>query len=142
MRLGHMLLGFVSAALAVLFFHQAAITWMNGMGWIPNPAYRQTPIAPWGVPAVYNSMFWGGLWGALFGLLHGGRQRLPLLPAAVLFCITLPVFGAWVIVPAIKGTPFFAGGNTAAMARVIGIYAVWGVGLAMFWSVLGRLVRR
>lgn len=143
MKPSHLAFGFLCAALAVLFFHQATITYFNGMGWVPGPAYRQTPIAPWGVPVLWNQCFWGGMWGILFAILLPFRPaRLPFVLFAMLFCVTLPILGAWVLVPLIKGTPMFAGGNTTAMARQIGIYAVWGFGLAVFWRGLPLLFPR
>lgn len=139
-RPAQLALGFICAALAVVFFHQATITFYNGIGLIPNPAFRQTPIAPYGVPALWNSAFWGGMWGILFALLLPLKPaRFPLVLFAILFCITLPLLGAWVLVPYIKATPMFAGGNTNAMLRAVGIYAVWGFGLAVFWRGLPAL---
>lgn len=135
-----LMLGFVAAALAVVFFHQGAITFMNGLGWVPNPAMRQTPIAPYGVPAVWNSAFWGGVWGMVFALIEPRLRSIPLLVATVLFCATVPLLGAWVLVPLVKSTPMFAGGNTTAMVRQVGIYAIWGVGFAVFWAAIPALL--
>lgn len=136
--------GFLCAFLGVLFFHQATITFYHGLGWIPGPAFRQAPVAPWGVPALWNSCFWGGLWGILFAILAPRRPaNMPVWIFAILFCLALPlVVGAWVLVPLIKGTPMFANGNTTAMLRAVGIYAVWGFGLALFWRGLPALYNR
>lgn len=136
MRIGQAVLGFLAGALAVFFFHQAAVGWLHGMGWLPNPPFRQTPVPPWGVPAIYNAMFWGGVWGALFGLLAPLHARWGAPLAGLVFGATLPVLGVWLLVPAIKGTPFLSGGDAAAMARIVLIHAVWGVGLGVFWALL------
>ncbi len=137
-------LGFLSAFLGVLFFHQATISFYHGLGWIPGPGYRQVPIAPWSVPALWNSCFWGGMWGILFAILEPRRPAsIPLWLFAILFCLTLPlVLGAWLIVPLIKGLPLFANGNTTAMARSVGIYTMWALGLALFWRGIPALFRR
>jgi hypothetical protein len=139
-----LLLGFVAAFLGVLFFHQATIGFFHGMGWAPNPPFRQTPIPPFGVPQLWNQCFWGGLWGILFAWLVDKRPAaMPLVVFAVLFCLALPlVVGAWMVVPLIKGNPMFANGNVPAMWRSLGIYTVWGVGLALFWRGLPLLFKR
>jgi hypothetical protein len=138
--LPRLLLGFVAGALAVVFFHQGAITFMNGLGWVPNPGMRQTLIPPYGVPAVWNAAFWGGLWGVVFALIEPRFRSLPLVVAAILFCITLPLLTAWVIVPSIKGGAMFAGGNILALLRQVLVYAIWGLGLAVFWTSLPALL--
>ncbi len=144
MSANRFLLGFAAAFLGVLFFHQSTITFFHGMGWSPNPAFRQTPIPPFGVPQLWNACFWGGLWGILFAWLVDKRPAMMPLPVfAVLFCLALPlVLGAWVVVPLIKGNPMFANGNTVAMWRSLGIYTVWGLGLALFWRGLPLMFRR
>ncbi len=136
--------GFLCAFLGVLFFHQATIGFYHGMGWVPNPPFRQAPIPPLGVPQLWNACFWGGMWGILFAILEPKRPAsMPLWLFAVLFCLALPlVVGAWMIVPLIKGNPLFANGNTTAMIRSVGIYAVWGLGLALFWRGLPALFRK
>lgn len=136
--------GFLCAFLGVLFFHQGTITFFHGLGWVAGPAFRQTPVPPLGVPLVWNAAFWGGMWGILFAILEPRRPAaMPLWLFAILFCLLLPlVVGAWILVPLIKGTPLFANGNTAAMARAIGIYTMWGFGLALFWRGLPALFRR
>lgn len=136
--------GFLCAFLAVFFFHQAVIGFYHGMGWGPNPPFRQTPIPPLGVPQIWNACFWGGMWGILFALLEPKRPAfLPLWLFAVIFCLALPlVLGAWIVVPLIKGLPLFANGNTTAMLRSLAIYAVWGIGLAIFWRGLPAVFRK
>ncbi len=59
-------LGFVAGALAVLVFHQAMILALHLLGQIPNFPWSTRPVGPLGVPAIANSMFWGGLWGIVF----------------------------------------------------------------------------
>lgn len=144
MQPNRVLFGFVCAALSIFFFHQATISFYSGMGWIPAPGYRPTPIPPWGVPQLWNAVFWGGLWGLVFAVLEPRRPTaMPLWLFTVLFCLLLPlVVGAWIIVPLIKGLPLFAGGNTTAMTRSLGIYATWGFGLALFWRGLPALFRK
>lgn len=110
--------GFLRAALAVFFFHQAVIGFDHGMGWGPNPPFRPNPIPPFGVPQIWNACFWGGLF------------ALPL------------VVGAWIVVPLIKGGAFFANGNPTPMLRRVGIYGVSGLGLALFWRGLPALFRK
>ena len=144
MKPARLVFGFICAALAVLFFHQAVLTFYNGMGCTPNPAYRQTPIAPWGVPALWNSAFWGGMWGVLYAAIVDRRPAsMPLWLFTILYCLALPlVLGAWIIVPLIKGLPLFANGNTLAMIRAVGFYSAWGFGLALFWRGLPALFGR
>lgn len=62
------LLGFIAGALAVLMFHQPTIWGLTQLGLASGAVYQTTPNA-WGVPAIANQCFWGGLWGVLFVLL-------------------------------------------------------------------------
>ena len=59
----HLVLGFIAGALATLVFHQGMVLILNTAGIIPVQPYSMRPIPPFGVPALLNSMFWGGLWG-------------------------------------------------------------------------------
>jgi len=85
-----------------------------------------------------------GMRGIIFAILEPRRPAsMPLWVFTVIFCLALPlVVGAWMIVPLIKGTPMFANGNTTAMLRSLGIYGVWGLGLALFWRGLPALFRK
>lgn len=68
---------------------------------------------------------------------------MPLWLFTILFCLALPLMlGAWVIVPLIKGLPLFASCNMSAMARSVGIYSIWALGLALFWRGLPALFQR
>lgn len=62
------LLGFIAGALAVVMFHQPTIWGLAQLGLSSGAVYQMTPNA-WGVPAIANQCFWGGLWGVLFVLL-------------------------------------------------------------------------
>ncbi len=65
---GRMLLGFLSAILAVLVFQQASWALLHVAGLMP-PAFPTRTVPPYDLPQIANLCFWGGLWGAALGLL-------------------------------------------------------------------------
>jgi len=68
------LLGFLTAALSVLTFHQLMLGLLHilaipGLEIAATP-YRFTPVPPFGVPVLLNLCFWGGLYGLVFGIAY------------------------------------------------------------------------
>lgn len=104
--------GFVAGALAVAVFHQGMYLLLKQSG-VPLSG-RPWNFAPapqaFGMPTLFNQMFWGGAWGVLFA--HG-FERWPGDRAwlkGLLFGIVFPMLlGSWLLVAAIKGQPLFAG---------------------------------
>lgn len=134
--------GFLAGALAVLVFHQATILLLGLAGVIPaGNAWSLRPNA-WHVPALVNGMFWGGMWGCVYALV---RQRLPRpswLGGLVFGVLGPALIGVWLLLPLLRGGPLLAG--FMPLRLLIGgvIHAVFGLGLALFYDLIGRHVLR
>lgn len=133
------IVGFVAGALAVAVFHQLTILVLTLVGMIPGNAYSLKGVPPWGVPALLNSMFWGGLWGIVFAFIA------PKLPtgrnywlAGVAFGIMGPLLVNWFVVSPIKGQPMAGGLVPLRMLAGLLIGGFFGLGCAVFWRHLPR----
>lgn len=128
--------GFVAGALAVLVFHQGLIWLLGEAGLAPVPAYSFAATAPFGVPAVISTAFWGGLWGIawawLAGHLKGGR-----LGFAVLFGAIVTTLVAAAVVTPLKGGDPKIFMNPAILVFALAINGAWGFGTELFLR-LGR----
>ncbi len=136
-----LLLGFLAGALAVLVTHQGTVWLLHMGGWLPNPPYSLRPIPPFGVPAVLNSAFWGGLWGIALALLLRATGWPSLLTGLVFGALAASLV-AWTVVPAIKGLPLFARGDVSRLSRGPIINGAWGWGAAIFLGGMGVRLRR
>ena len=125
-----LMLGFAAGVLSVLVFHQGTVWLLNQMGVIPTGPYSLRPIPPFGVPQIVNQCFWGGLWGVLIAALLPRARGLELLFGAVFGAVALS-FVNWVVLPAIKGLPYFAGGVPARLAAGLLIGGAFGWGVAL-----------
>lgn len=126
------LLGFVAGFIAVLVCHQGMLAILAGIGVTPRTVFPYDSTAPFGVPQIWSSAFWGGLWGILFA---AAERFFPRGPA---YWITWMVAGAFVvagvsflIVSPIQGNPVAAGGDPAAIFTGLMVNAAWGLGTAV-----------
>ena len=128
------LLGFAAGVLSVLVVFQGALWLLNAAGLVPLRPYSLQPIPPFGVPQFANQAFWGGLWGILLAALLR-RSRVPDLLFGAAFGAVAVNLVLWIVVPAIKGTPFFMGGNPTLLAATVLLHAAfgWGVALILRW---------
>ena len=68
MRIAHRAgYGFAAGAVSVLVFHQGMWALLHALGLMP-PAFPTAPVAPFGVPRIYDMCFWGGSTGRPSGL--------------------------------------------------------------------------
>lgn len=135
----HLAFGFLAGVLAILVFHQGMIFILSQAGMIQGSAYATRPIPPWGVPAILNQMFWGGLWGLVYALVadRWPARGTPLL-AGLLFGLLGPQLVAWFVVSPIKGQPIAAGFDPMRMLTGALIQGAFGIGVALFYELLSR----
>lgn len=128
--------GFVAGALAVLVFHQTMILALHLMGFAPNFPWSLRSIAPFGVPALLNQMFWGSLWGVGFAAV---ASRIPVandLARGAIYGLLGPwLLGNGILVPLFKGGTYLWGLNPQNMWRGALIGAAFGLGIAVFMRV-------
>lgn len=134
-----MLLGFAAAALSVAVFHQTVIFALSQLTGAQSVAWSTEPVGQFGVPAIVNNAFWGGLWGALFACIW---QRVPgpSLPAkGAVFALLGPLLiGRWLVVPLIKSQPLFAGFDAVTMGSQVLIQIAFGAGLGWIYGLLAE----
>ncbi len=133
-------LGFVTAVVAVLVFHQAMWAALHVAGLMPPP-FPTDGIPPFGIPRIADLCFWGGVWGAAFGLI------LPWLPASMpmwLKGLCLGIAAALVglfVVPAIKGLPLADDWRPMVFVLSFLINGFWGIGVGLILPLLLRPAR-
>jgi len=128
-------LGFLTAALAVLTFHQAMWGALYLAGMMPLAPYPMRPVPPWGVPLIASLCFWGGLYGAAFGLLAPRLPRAPLWLLGLGLGVLAALVG-WFVVAPIKGQPLAGGFVPARMLVSLLINGCWGVGVGVIMPFL------
>jgi hypothetical protein len=132
------LTAFVSGALAVLIFHQAAIAMLHATGLTASAPFSMARTAPWGVPAIWSIAFWGGAWGVILAATVRRLDGPALVSASVLFGAILPTLVAWFVVAPLKGRPMAAGFVPAAMMVGVIANAAWGLGTGIGLVLFGR----
>ena len=134
-------LGFIAGALAVPTFHHLMIYLLTAAGMIQGNLYSMRPVPPFGVPTIFNQMFWGGLWGVVLALI--ATRAVPAWPlwlvGLLLGAIALPIVG-WFVVAPIKRLPIAAGWNPTRMLASVIINAGWGFGAGLILMGLRHLI--
>lgn len=142
--LNKIVFGFLAGALGVFVFHQLTIFGLLGR----TPWSNWAPVPPYGVPAMLNTAFWGGVWGIVLAIVIGRFPglfpRRPLFGlfyfmAAFLFGAILPSLVGWYVVPLIKGGTL---GPRGIWYNALIINGMWGLGTAFFLNLLTRRVLR
>jgi|SRR5689334_8532136 len=130
--------GFIAGAIAVLVFHQGALGLLHQLGITESAPFSRAHTAPWGVPQIWSSAFWGGLWGIA---LAAALQRLdgpPLVISATVFGAILPTLVAWFVVAPLKHRAMAAGFAPSAMIVGPVVNAAWGLGTGIGLVLFGR----
>lgn len=123
-------LGFIAGALAVLIFHQPMAWAVTGR----LPWSNWTPIPPFGVPAILNATFWGGVWGVVFAFVAWRFPRgILFFLAAALFGAVFPTLVSWYVMPLIKGGAL---GPRGVWYNGPLINGAWGLGAGAFLAML------
>jgi hypothetical protein len=130
-RLGH---GFIAGFLATLLFHQPGLALLHRLGLFPGIAFDMHGVPPFGVPAVVQLAFWGGVWGIAFAVLRRAIARLPggYWPGAILFGAVAPTLVLWFVVLPLKGLPVGFGFHFPGLLVAPIVDALWGLGTAVF----------
>ena len=139
--------GFIAGFLAVFIFHQGMYLLLKQAG-VPlaGTPWNFAPFAgAFGMPAVINQCFWGGLWGILFAFLIDSIPTGPdWLRGFVFGCVFPMLLGSWLVVPLIKGAPILSGlltdGNIMRLRPGFFLNGVaFGIGLGQLYPLLAGL---
>ncbi|MGL4325098.1 MAG: hypothetical protein ACRCTD_13750 [Beijerinckiaceae bacterium] len=132
--------GLLSGAMAVLLFHQTMIFLLAMTDFVPNAvAWNMAPGPHPAVPALVNAMFWGGLWGMVLAMLWEDLPGDMLVVRGALGGLIGPaMIGSWVVLPLLKHTPLFAGGDMKRIIISAVIHMAYGIGFAIIYTVLTR----
>jgi hypothetical protein len=138
-----LLLGFAAGALAVLIVHQLMYLFLAQFGVMRGSPWSMRAYGPFGVPAVVNQMFWGGVWGIVFAAIFDKLPKWHIVLIGLLFGLLGPTLFGWVVMALIRGTPMFAGFVPLRMMVSVLLNAVaFGIGLALIYVLLRRLAAR
>ena len=139
MTVKNLAFGFVAGALAVLVFHQSMILFLHLIGQIPNFPWSLRAVGPFSVPALINSMFWGGLWGIGYAAIGSRIPVSPDIARGAIYGLLGPwLLGNGILVPLIKGGNMLWGFNPQMMWRGALIGLAFGIGVAVFMRLLAR----
>lgn len=127
-------IGLVAGGLSVLTFHAGAYYLLHLQGVLPAP-YPMNPTLPLGVPMIVSLTFWGSLYGLLFAWAWPRLPGPKLLWGFGLGLVAILV-GTLVVGP-LKGRPI-----AIPAFRSLELNGTWGVGVAVWMTVLERLRRR
>ena len=130
--------GFIAGAIAVLVFHQAALGLLHQLGVAEQAPFSRVHTAPWGVPQVWSSAFWGGLWGLALAAAFRRLDGPALVISATVFGAILPTLVAWFVVAPLKGHAMAAGFVPSAMLVGPIVNAAWGLGTGIGLVLFGR----
>jgi hypothetical protein len=133
-----LIVGFIAGAVSVLIFHQGAAALLHALGLTPGAPYSLAATAPFGIPALWSTAFWGGLWGMLLAATLARVHGAAFMVWAAIFGAVLPTLVAWFVVAPLKGQPMAAG--FVPMAMLIGpiVNAAWGLGTGIGLALLGE----
>jgi hypothetical protein len=133
-----LLAAFAAGWAATLAVHQPALGLLHWLGVLPNPPFRMTPTAPFGIQQIWSLSFWGGVWGVLL-ILASARQRLTgLMLFGLIFGAVLPTLVGWFVVAPLRGQPVAQGWNVGRMWIGPLLNGLWGLGTALLWRGLAR----
>ncbi len=148
-----LLAGFIAGCLAVLICHQG-MYWLlktsgavplAGVPWNMNPA-KDAYKEAFGVPTLFNQMFWGGLWGVLYaGISDWLPVRRNWLKGFLFGSLGTLLLGSWIAVSLIKGRPLFNGFlvDLKAIKLASGFLlngVAFGIGLGLIYGFMSGLL--
>ena len=140
--------GFIAGALAVAIFHQGMYLLLPKIG-VPltgSPWNMAPAREAYGLPTVFNQMFWGGIWGVVYAFLFQhvpGRQGW--LKGFIFGSLFVMLLGSWFAVSLIKGRPVLAGLLTDYNFKRLlpGLFlngVAFGIGLGLLYPLLGGMM--
>ena len=123
------LAAFMAGALAVLIFHQGMLGVLYALGVTPAKPFDFQPTAPFGIPAVLSSAFWGGIWAIALSIVLRRLSGPFYWLAALLFGSLVLTAVAWLVVQPLEGRPLLWQPSRVAVG--LSVNGAWGIGTAI-----------
>jgi hypothetical protein len=133
-------LAFMAGALAVLVFHQGMLGLLYALDVTPAKPFDFQPTAPFGIPSVLSSAFWGGLWAIALSIVLRRLSGPSYWLAALLFGSLVLTAVAWFVVRPLEGRPLLW--QPARVAVGLSVNGVWGIGTAILLRLFQRFGSR
>jgi hypothetical protein len=127
-------LGFSAGAIAVLTFHQGLSELFFHVGLPTHGGYRTAASWPFGLPAIVNLCFSGGIYGAIFAVFFRQMPRSMWRQGLVLGLLSA-VISLLLIVP-LKGHGIAFNGALWPIARSLLLNSFWGLGVGLLLPML------
>ena len=137
MTFTRVLLAFVAGFLAVLAFHQGALTLLHIRGLAPRAPFPTAATQPFGVPQIWSLAFWGGVWGIVLVAIIYRMQKGTYWLTALLVGAIGPSLVAWFVVLPLKGQLIGGGWQPTGIATALIVNGAWGIGTAFLFHLLG-----
>lgn len=122
-------LAFLAGFVAVLIFHQGMLGLLHALGVTPSTPFNFGPTAPFGIPVVVSSAFWGGLWAVALLLVLRHLSGPSYWLAALVFGALVLTAVAWFVVGPLKGQPLLWQPPHAVVGLLVN--GAWGIGTAI-----------
>lgn len=144
-----LLTGFVAGCLAVLICHQGMYWLLKVTGAVPlaGAAWNLNPAKEaFGMPVLFNQMFWGGLWGVAYAAISDWLPvRRNWLKGFLFGSLGTLLLGSWIAVSLIKGGPLFNGFlvDLKAIKLASGFLldgVAFGIGLGLIYGFMSGLL--
>lgn len=131
----NLVFGFIAGAIATATVHELIKFALFHAGVFPNAPWSMEPATVTGMPELASAVFWGGVWGAIFAILLGDEpQGSMTMRGAALGILGPATVGVFLLIPFLKGDPFFAGGDPNLIASVLAIFAGFGATAAWLYG--------
>lgn len=129
-------LAFLAGFIAVLIFHQGAVSLLHTLGAAPPP-FNVKPTAPFAVPAVISSAFWGGIWAIALAFVVRHLSGVSYWLTALLFGALALTAVALLVVGPMKGQPLQL--QPPHVVVSLAVNGAWGIGTAILFRLFGLL---
>ena len=113
-------LAFLAGFVAVLIFHQGMLGLLHALGVTPGAPFNLGRTAPFGIPEVVSSAFWGGIWAVALSLVLRRLSGPPYWLAAIVFGALVLTAVAWFVVQPLKGQSALAVAAVSRHGRSVG----------------------
>jgi hypothetical protein len=122
-------LAFLAGCIAVLIFHQGVLGLLHALDVTPRAPFDFDRTAPFGIPEVVSSAFWGGIWAVALSLVLRHLSGPSYWLTALVFGALVLTVVAWFVVQPLKGQPLLWQPSQVMVGLLVN--GAWGIGTAI-----------